>query len=167
MHSNDFPQAARPAASWPSASVGETQESFLQCVCSTLIDKLSAVAHNQYSGLLSQQQRVPLSEAAESLNLLTIRYLVRKSSPGTKSAPCHAMPCAYRWTVDSWRAISVAFAVLLSTIWASSSTTRHHVRRVRGVGTISYLPNMRGSSYFEKTGHHITGRMGVRVTTRM
>lgn len=33
----------------------------------------------------------------------------------------------------------MAFAVQLSTIWASSRTTRHHLRRVRGVGTISYL----------------------------
>ena len=32
-----------------------------------------------------------------------------------------------------------AAAVPDSTIWASSSTTRHHLNRVRGVGSIAYL----------------------------
>ena len=42
-------------------------------------------------------------------------------------------------TVLSFSAICAAAAVPLSTICASSSTTRHHLRRVSGVGSTAYL----------------------------
>lgn len=53
--------------------------------------------------------------------------------------PAARLPRPHLCTVSSLSAISVALAVLLSTICASSSTTRHQRSRVRGVGTTSYL----------------------------
>ena len=87
----------------------------------------------------SYGSRITSTHHLETLKGLSFRNL--KSPNKSSSLRCIGVPVIHhRCLAYNLIAISVAAAVLLSTIWASSRHTLHHNILVRRVGMTGYLP---------------------------